>query len=160
MWGGKQCKVCVLGLSVRIFLLSAISRVSNQKGVSQLYIESSWPEWCISCMIYSRDTPFWSETVDIIVEIYHSGRKPLIFSWSPTVRHQEKKCVLQFQVCPPSVSKDFAWVKSRTCGINGSYARHGELHIKTFILAKAGIFVGERTVTVCSVCVLWMGLMI
>ena len=26
------------------------------------YIESSRPEWCISSMMYSRDTPFWSET--------------------------------------------------------------------------------------------------
>ena len=29
------------------------------------YIEGSRPEWCISSMIYSGDTPFWSETLDI-----------------------------------------------------------------------------------------------
>ena len=29
------------------------------------YIEGSRPEWCISSMIYSRDTPFWSGTLDI-----------------------------------------------------------------------------------------------
>ena len=27
-------------------------------------IESSQPEWCISSMIYSRDTPFWPGTLD------------------------------------------------------------------------------------------------
>ena len=29
------------------------------------YIECSRPEWCVSSMIYSRDTPFWLETLDI-----------------------------------------------------------------------------------------------
>ena len=58
-----------------------------------VYIEGSWPEWCISNMIYSRDTPFWSGTLDIyciswlrytiLVEnpCYqqkHSGREPSI----------------------------------------------------------------------------------
>ena len=28
------------------------------------HIEGSCPEWCISSMIYSRDTPFWLETLD------------------------------------------------------------------------------------------------
>ena len=28
-------------------------------------IEGSWPEWCILSMIYSRDTPFWSETLEM-----------------------------------------------------------------------------------------------
>ena len=32
-------------------------------------IEGSRPEWCISSMIYSRDTPFWSETLEIITEL-------------------------------------------------------------------------------------------
>ena len=27
------------------------------------------PEWCISSMIYSRDTPFWSETLDMYVDV-------------------------------------------------------------------------------------------
>ena len=27
-------------------------------------IKGSRPEWCISSMIYSRDTPFWLETLD------------------------------------------------------------------------------------------------
>ena len=26
--------------------------------------EESWSEWCISSMIYSRDIPLWSETLD------------------------------------------------------------------------------------------------
>ena len=28
--------------------------------------EGSRPEWCISSMIYSTDTPFWSETLEIV----------------------------------------------------------------------------------------------
>ena len=28
-------------------------------------VEGSRPEWCISSMIYSGDTPFWSETLDM-----------------------------------------------------------------------------------------------
>ena len=35
-----------------------------------IYIEGSWPEWCISSMIYSRDTPFWSETLNIHTYIH------------------------------------------------------------------------------------------
>ena len=30
-----------------------------------VHIKGSRPEWCISSMIYSRDTPFWSETLDM-----------------------------------------------------------------------------------------------
>ena len=33
------------------------------------HIEGSRPKWCISSMIYSRDTPFWSGTLDIGNEI-------------------------------------------------------------------------------------------
>ena len=35
--------------------------------LTRLHIEGSWPEWCISSMIYiySRDTPFWLETLDM-----------------------------------------------------------------------------------------------
>ena len=29
-----------------------------------IIFEGSQPEWCISSMIYSRDTPFWSETLN------------------------------------------------------------------------------------------------
>ena len=31
--------------------------------LERVQIESSRPEWCISSMIYSRDTPFWLETL-------------------------------------------------------------------------------------------------
>ena len=34
-------------------------------GALRIYIEGSRPEWCISSMIYSGDTPFWSETLDM-----------------------------------------------------------------------------------------------
>ena len=31
-------------------------------------IEGSLPEWCTSSMIYSRDTPFWSGTLEVYNE--------------------------------------------------------------------------------------------
>ena len=34
--------------------------------VFEVYIKGSQPEWCISSMMYSTDTPFWSETLNII----------------------------------------------------------------------------------------------
>ena len=53
-----------------------ILRVSDQSGVSLLYnFEGSQPEWCISSMIYSRDTPFWPGTLDVMLEIHHSGQE-------------------------------------------------------------------------------------
>ena len=33
--------------------------------INGCYFEGSRPEWCISSMIYSRDTPFWLETLDL-----------------------------------------------------------------------------------------------
>ena len=30
-----------------------------------LHIKGSRPEWCISSMMYSRDVPFWSETLNM-----------------------------------------------------------------------------------------------
>ena len=57
-----------------------ISRVSDQNGVFPLYIEGSQPEWCILSMINSRDTPFWSGTLDIMLETHHSGQEPSIWS--------------------------------------------------------------------------------
>ena len=36
------------------------------------------PEWCISTIYHASDTPFWSGTLDIIVQIHHFGQRPLI----------------------------------------------------------------------------------
>ena len=45
------------------------------------YIEGSRPEWCISSTIYSQDTPFWSETLDMtlfyIQKIYRTSSRTL-----------------------------------------------------------------------------------
>ena len=38
--------------------------------ISVYNIEGSRPEWCISSMIYSRDTPFWSGTLDMLLLKY------------------------------------------------------------------------------------------
>ena len=34
------------------------------------YIEGSQPEWCISSMMYSGDTPIWSETLEYYVNLH------------------------------------------------------------------------------------------
>ena len=37
-------------------------------------IEGSRPEWCISCMIYGRDTSFWSGTFEIQVSFLFASQ--------------------------------------------------------------------------------------
>ena len=32
-----------------------------------LYIDGSRPDWCISSMMNNGDTPFWLETLDIVI---------------------------------------------------------------------------------------------
>ena len=45
--------------------------IGNPKAIETVaYIEDFRPEWCISSMIFSRDTPFWLETLDIIVDVH------------------------------------------------------------------------------------------
>ena len=34
----------------------------------EVHIEGSGPEWYISCMLYSQDTPFWSGRLDMEVK--------------------------------------------------------------------------------------------
>ena len=58
------------GAQIALALISEIKPMLDTQNVScgQLNlqnIEGSRPEWCISSMIYSRDTPFWLETVEI-----------------------------------------------------------------------------------------------
>ena len=45
----------------------------------QAYFEGSRPEWCISTTYHAWDTPFWLGTLDIMLEIHHSGREPSIY---------------------------------------------------------------------------------
>ena len=67
----RKCQACSFTLKLHNNPVKSdkryISRVSDQNGISQLYIivniEGSRPEWCISSMMYSRDTPFWSKTL-------------------------------------------------------------------------------------------------
>ena len=49
-------------LSVHVTYCCTLSTSCHR---SLQYIEGSQPEWRISSMIYSRDTPFWSGTLDI-----------------------------------------------------------------------------------------------
>ena len=46
------------------------------------HVECSLPEWCISTMIYSCDTPFRLETLDIMLEKHYSGLEPSILTFS------------------------------------------------------------------------------
>ena len=39
---------------------------------SKLEIEDSQPEWCISSTIYSRDIPFWLETLEVHINSLNS----------------------------------------------------------------------------------------
>ena len=41
----------------------------DRNWLKRLHIEGSRPEWCISSMIYSTGTPFWSETLDIMPNV-------------------------------------------------------------------------------------------
>ena len=44
--------------------------LNNKKYSHVPHIEGSWSEWCITSMIYSRDTPFWLETLDVTTTTY------------------------------------------------------------------------------------------
>ena len=52
-----------------IVLVIYIVQFDTNSILTALYIEGFRPEWCISSMIYSRDTPFWSGTLDIFIEV-------------------------------------------------------------------------------------------
>ena len=47
-----------------------------------VFIEGPRPEWDISSMIYSRDTPFWSGTLEMYLQ---GGRDKLIRHWKKLV---------------------------------------------------------------------------
>ena len=55
------------------------------------YFEGSRPEWCISSMIYSRDTLFWSGTLDMI----HAGKLDRLYTMNDT----ELKTIELFIFC-------------------------------------------------------------
>ena len=44
--------------------------------VSDYLVVHTGPEWCLSSMIYSKDTPFWSETLDMIPNWIKETVKP------------------------------------------------------------------------------------
>ena len=45
----------------------------------RLHFEGSQPEWCISSRIYSRDTPFWPETLENFVFLLSSSSSSLLY---------------------------------------------------------------------------------
>ena len=64
------------------------SMVGLNKTKKQSHIKGSQPEWCISSMIYSRDTPFWSGTLDM--EISQNGESQR-YRWERRRRYQWPK---------------------------------------------------------------------
>ena len=46
---------------------TALHRTRGQKKKRSLYFEGSRPGWCISSMMYSGDTSFWSETLSLVL---------------------------------------------------------------------------------------------
>ena len=75
-WGRffPNCSVVWTCSQVGFFLAfggSISVQVFRFSDCGEMYIESFQPEWCISSMIYSRDTPFWSETLDIVSSCLH-----------------------------------------------------------------------------------------
>ena len=59
---------CLLALMLRVMQLNA-----------WMQIEGSQPEWCISSKIYSRDTPFWSGTLEIESEVMCASTVGTVF---------------------------------------------------------------------------------
>ena len=66
--------------------------------VSILYIEGSRPEWCISSMICSGDTPFWSETLDTLYISSSSHMSDGNCSLLETLHIYTYVCTVQLQV--------------------------------------------------------------
>ena len=70
----KAIHTCVHHFPVllRQFYTIYMSTHQSNMFILQMNIEGSRLEWCISSMIYSRDTPFWSETLDILPTHTHT----------------------------------------------------------------------------------------
>ena len=76
VWGGGGVMVC-LSFSIRkcVLCVKRGAKMACQK--DYIYIEGYQPEWYISTMIYSGDTPFWSETLDIFIKKNMAMRQDL-----------------------------------------------------------------------------------
>ena len=56
-----KMQLIVTSITIKRNELLSLVNVVLQFKIPCLEMEGSRPEWCISSMIYSRDTPFWSE---------------------------------------------------------------------------------------------------
>ena len=63
----KQIQYVYIRWNLQILLSNWIISYTQKKHFSLTWtkIEGSRPEWCISSMIYSTDTPFWSGTLQM-----------------------------------------------------------------------------------------------
>ena len=75
VWEGRVLWYACLFLSGSAFYVWR----EEQKWLAKkiIYIEGYQPEWYISTMIYSGDTPFWSETLDIFIKKNMAMRQDL-----------------------------------------------------------------------------------
>ena len=66
---------------------------------SMTYIEGSQAKWCISSMIYSRDIPFWSGTVNTWVGVKNFGftEKQKNIEQGSTKLKELHVCIMRFQ---------------------------------------------------------------
>ena len=70
-WYSEQTNISFVWKDFRDFTLrrkvvhTSVCPSGPEESGAETYVEGSWREWCISNMIYSRDTPFWSETLDV-----------------------------------------------------------------------------------------------
>ena len=85
--------------------LLAVNRFSG--GLS-FKIKGSWPEWCISSMIYSRDTPFWSETLEIILTITDKKQQVLKKCWVELLWRSGSLCLPL-----KNTTKWLNWIKNK-----------------------------------------------
>ena len=63
-WFSDGVKVFVPYRLFNFYNLQHVLHIKRQH-VYLTYIKGSRPEWCISSLIYSKDTPFWLETLDM-----------------------------------------------------------------------------------------------
>ena len=66
-------------------------REKNKNKKTHDTIEGSQPEWCISSLMYSGDTPFWSETLNMNIRSRKNTRSTFLEIQKKKKKKKEKK---------------------------------------------------------------------
>ena len=94
-----ECIVCVC---VCVYVHACVCVIENIKG--------SQPEWCVSSLMCSRDTPFWSETLDMMWKrSFCNSILPFPFT------HQNMPKLSCFECAQNSPAPCFSLFMSRHC---------------------------------------------